>query len=162
MDIVSHALWGGTIIRKKPYLWWAFFFGAAPDILGSGPGFLYLLFSRHILWSSATWPLLPQILKDNYFLWHGLFAAAIVSLAIFIIRREAWFLILPYLLHSFVDIFTHQADPLSRLFSPFVSYDSNRVLGLNWWESAWIWWLTTALLTSINLLIAYKNRKFRH
>lgn len=159
MDLVSHALWGSTIIRRKPYVWWALFFGAAPDLLGSGPGVFYLLLVQHRFWSSTTWPLLPQALKDNYHFWHGLLATVIVFLAIVIIKQKAWFLILPYLLHIGMDLFTHVTDVSSSLFFPFVKYNSNRLISLNWWEHSWILAINILLLVIINLYLWSRKNK---
>ncbi|MBI5732973.1 hypothetical protein HY967_03370 [Candidatus Jorgensenbacteria bacterium] len=162
MDIISHALWGGTVIRKKPLAWLALLTGAAPDILGSGPAFVYLIVAHGKFWSSETWMLLPQILKDNYHFWHTILAAMLVGVFLLFWGKRFMIFIIPYLLHIVMDLFTHQTDMLSRLFSPFVQYNINRVSGLDWWEHPWISWTNLGLLVSVNMVLWYRaKRKIR-
>lgn len=158
MDILSHAAWGATLVRKRPLVWWALLFGIAPDILGSGPGALYLMFVKGVLWGNNTWQLLPEFLRQNYELWHSLFGLAIFGIILLLIQRRFLILLLPYFFHIVLDLFTHKTDILSRLFYPFVRYNMNRVTGMNWWENGYIWWFSTAILVLVNILI-YRRQK---
>jgi len=156
MDIFSHALWGATIVRTKTLVFGALLAGAAPDLLGSGPGFLYLLLAHHRIWSTTTWILLPGWMVGNYHLWHSLLGAGIFFMLLLFLAERFWILILPFLLHIFVDLFTHQGYIWYRLFFPFVRYDINRISGINWWEHRWIWVTNFGLLILINGIIRYR------
>ncbi len=158
MDIFSHALWGATIIRKKELIPWALFLGAAPDLLGSGPAFFYLLFNN-LLQEKKLWAVLPDFLRSNYSFWHSLLGIFLVFLLILMVKRKYWFLTFPYLFHVFLDFFTHEIDILARLFFPFVKYNPLRVMGFNWWEHKTIIFINFFLLIGINLIIWYKNKK---
>jgi hypothetical protein len=159
MDIVSHALWGGTIVRKRPLLWWAFFFGALPDIISTGIGSIYYFFKTGSFLPENWWALLPTWSKNLYFWSHSVFGAAIILAILFFIGKRFTVLILPYLLHIGMDLFAHKGDQLSRLLYPLVRYKMERVSGLNWWEHSWIWLANIALLIGINLFLWYKNKR---
>lgn len=165
MDIVSHALWGTTIVRRKPLVWWAAFFGALPDLLGSAPGFFYLLFAQGVLWGTDTWQFMPQWTRDAYHLSHSILGIAIVALVLWALGRHParlnsangpreWLVLtLPFSFHIFLDVFTHVTDPLARLFFPFVSWNAARVIGVNWWESWWIMGANAAALVLVNAVL---------
>ena len=159
MDILSHALWGATVIRTRPLLYWAFLTGAAPDILGSGPGFLYLLSVRHRMWSVGTWPLLLPWMQDNYHLWHSLVGSAFFFIFLLFFSQRFWILILPYLLHIFMDVLTHRGNGWQRMLFPFKFTAVSTISGINWWESWWVWPLNLGLLVAVNGIIEY--RKFK-
>ncbi|MDI6733921.1 MAG: hypothetical protein QMD50_00300 [Patescibacteria group bacterium] len=159
MDIFSHALWGTTIIRKRPFVWWAFLFGAAPDILGTGPGILYTLFKQKQFLPPNFWQLMPQFAKENYHFWHSILGILVVFLLLFFIKRGVYILTIPYIFHVFIDILTHQTDIFSRLFYPLVKYSEARSFGLNWWENSWLIWLSLILIIVINSIIFIINKK---
>lgn len=159
MDIFSHAAWGATIVRKRPLVWWALFFGAGPDVLGSGPGALYLLFVKGMLWGSKTWGLMPELFRENYAFWHSLLGSLVVFIFLSVLGKRFIPLIFPYLVHVFLDLLTHKTDMLSRLYYPFVEYSMNRVTGVNWWESGTVWWMCTAVLILVNLLFRMRSKR---
>ncbi|MDO8469519.1 MAG: hypothetical protein Q7S84_00675 [bacterium] len=170
MDLLSHALWGATIVRKRHLVWWAALFGALPDLVGSAPGFLYLLFARGILWGTDTWQLMPAWTHDAYHLSHSLLGIAVVAVTLACVgkwharttdtvRSGGWLiLILPFSFHIVLDLFTHVTDPLARLLFPFVAWDAAHVIGVNWWESGWI--IATNIATLI-LMNAFLWRRWR-
>ncbi len=158
MDIISHALWGATVVRKKPLLWWAALTGAAPDLLSNGIAFLYLLFAHGRLWSTTTWPLLPPTLKSLYSLTHSLIGLAIVAGLFLLFERRYFVLVLPYALHLAMDLMSHRGDFLYRLLYPLVEYDANRITGLNWWEHWWLWASNLALLVVVNLVVHWHHK----
>lgn len=158
MDIFSHAVWGATLVRKRPLVWWALLFGAGPDILGSGPGALYLLVVKGVFWGTNTWQLMPDFFRQNYAFWHSILGIAAIAIFLLIAGRRYLMLLLPFSFHVLLDLFTHETDILSRLFHPFTPYLPERVVGANWWESSWMLWVSTALLIGINLLVLLKSK----
>ncbi|MFA4937449.1 MAG: hypothetical protein WC575_04175 [Patescibacteria group bacterium] len=158
MDIFSHALWGATIIRKKPLIWWAALVGALPDLLGSGPGFFYLLIIRNQFWGANIWQLLPTWAIVDYHFWHSLVSVLILLIILWLLGRRWLVLIFPYLLHLLIDLFTHQGDALYRLFYPLLSYSSERSGGINWWDVSWIWWINVGLLLIINFVLWFRKK----
>ncbi|MFH1866504.1 MAG: hypothetical protein ABIJ81_00235 [Patescibacteria group bacterium] len=159
MDIFSHALWGATIIRKRSMIWWAALAGALPDILGSGPGAIYLLIIHQRFWGVNIWQLLPDWATANYHLWHGLVGVLIILLILWLIGRYWLILIFPYLLHVTIDLFTHQGDILHRLFYPILPYSIERQVGINWWEVGWVWLVNFGLLLLINIIFLFRRKK---
>ncbi|MBI3440463.1 MAG: hypothetical protein HY052_01440 [Proteobacteria bacterium] len=147
MDILSHGLWGATILRNRKVVWWAFLSGMAPDILGSGGAFIYLL-TIGKFWGTGTWQLLPPWAKELYHFHHSLLAALIYFLLLRCISRRHGILILPYLLHILMDAFTHATDGGGRLLYPL--HTSLGISGLNWWEHWWIMALNIAGLAVVN------------
>ena len=158
MDLLSHALWGATIVRRKQFVWWAALFGALPDILGSGPGFLYLLFARGIIWGTNTWQAMPEWTRDAYHLSHSLLGVAIIAVLLLCIGRRWLLLLIPFSFHIVLDLFTHVTDPLARLLFPFVAWDAARVIGVNWWESEWIIAANVATLILVNAFLWRRGR----
>lgn len=157
MDIFSHAAWGATLVRKRPLVWWALLFGVGPDILGSGPGALYLLITKGMLWGTGTWELMPQIFRESYALWHSLLGGFIIFVFLLLIGKRFLPLLFPFLFHILLDLFTHQTDILSRLFYPFLGYNNARATGINWWENRTAWWTCTATLIAINIFFWVKE-----
>ncbi|MFH1111864.1 MAG: hypothetical protein V1712_02225 [Patescibacteria group bacterium] len=158
MDIFSHALWGATIIQKKSLIWWAVVAGALPDLLGSGPGFLYLLIIRNRFWGANIWQLLPNWAIVDYHFWHSLISVLILLIILWLLGRRWLVLIFPYLLHLLIDSFTHQGDVWYRLFYPLLSYSSERSGGINWWDIGWIWWVNIGLLLIINFVLWFRKK----
>lgn len=156
MDILSHGLWGVTILRDRKTMWWAFLSGMAPDLLGSGGAFIYLLTIGEF-WGTGTWQLLPPWAKELYRFHHSLLAVLVYFLAFYFISIRYSILILPYLLHVLMDTLVHANDMSNRLFYPLEP--SIGIYGLNWWEHWWIVALNVAGLLAINLFLWFRRRK---
>lgn len=155
MDILSHGLWGATIVRKRKLVWWALLAGMAPDILGSAAAFVYLL-TIGKFWGTASWQYLPQWTKDLYLFNHSLLAVLIYWIVLFVFAREYDILILPYIFHVLLDVFTHDTIMLNRLFYPAVFQSGMQ--GLNWWQHWWIMGLNIAGLALINGFLFIRRR----
>ena len=156
MDVLSHGLWGATILRDRKLIWWAFLSGMLPDLLGSGSGFIYLLTIGEF-WGRNTWQLLPDWSRELYRLHHSLLSVAVYFVLLTIFLRNYPMLILPYLLHVLMDVPVHATDMMNRLFYPLV-VDSG-VYGLNWWEHWWIEAANFCALVIINLVLFLRRRK---
>lgn len=155
MDILSHGLWGATILRERKVVWWAFLAGIAPDVLGSGSAFVYLL-TIGKFWGTGMWRLLPGWTKELYHFHHSLLGVLVYFMALSLFLRNYRLLILPYALHVLMDAFTHSNDSLDRLFYPLEA--GANIHGLNWWEHWWIMALNGASLIIINAVLILRRR----
>jgi membrane-bound metal-dependent hydrolase YbcI (DUF457 family) len=158
MDIISHAIWGVTFVRKKDLFWLAMFFGALPDLISTGIGSLYSFLKTGSFLKENWWLNLPIWSKHLYFLFHSIFGLLILFFILFLFKRKFLILIIPYFLHIFIDLFTHRGDPIFRLFYPFIGYSTERVFGINWWESSFVILLNIILIVGINIFIFLKNK----
>jgi hypothetical protein len=155
VDIFSHGLWGATILRKRKLAWWAFLVGMAPDLLGSGAAFIYLLTIGRF-WGTDTWQYLPDWTKGMYHFHHSLLALLLYFVALYLISIRYSILLLPYAFHILLDAFTHENNIFNRLFYPGV-YEMN-LRGLNWWEHWWIMALNVSALVGINAFFFLRKR----
>lgn len=162
MDILSHGLWGATVLRpfrkgedKRKFLLWAMLAGMAPDILGSGAAFIYLLMIGEF-WGEGTWQFLPQWTRELYHFHHSLLSVVVYWAILFIVVREYDILILPYLFHVLLDGVTHDTNLLNRLFYPAV-FDYG-IHGLNWWEHWWIMGLNVVGLLLVNAFFFLRKK----
>jgi len=152
MDIISHALWSVTIVREKRLWGWAIFFGILPDIISTGVGIFYLFLKNGFFLKENWWLNLPNWSKSLYFLSHSLFGFLILFFIIFLFKKKFLVLTLPFGFHSLVDLLTHQNDPLFRIFYPLFEYKEERVIGFNWWENFWIFFINIFLIILVNVL----------
>jgi hypothetical protein len=161
MDMISHGVWGATIVRRKNLLIPAFIIGVLPDLISTVPGFIYVQFSQGLTWAFA-WSALPAWSTGLYDYSHSLLGLATFSLLILFFFRKYLILIYPYAAHIFLDLFTHQNDILARLFYPWVAYDQSRVWGLDWWEHPWVSVINWAAIIIVNLIIVYRHRQLKN
>ncbi|MBI2096855.1 MAG: hypothetical protein HYT40_01725 [Candidatus Sungbacteria bacterium] len=112
MDIFAHALWSGAIYNKKR-VWWAVFFGIAPDLFSFG-----VFIVAHVLTSGFT-PiafdhgdvprpeLVPQYVHALYNVSHSLIVWAVLfAIGWFYFQRLPWEFT-AWGLHILIDIPTH-------------------------------------------------------
>lgn len=156
MDILSHGLWGATILRQRRLVWWALLAGMAPDILGSGSAFVYLL-TVGKFWGTDTWQYLPQWTRELYHVHHSLLSVVLYWLILLAFLRRYDILIIPYLFHVLLDGFTHDTNILNRFLYPLAVEAGMH--GLNWWEHWWIMALNAAGLAAVNLLFVVRRRR---
>lgn len=160
MDIISHGVWGTTIIRKPKLFIPIFISGLLPDLISTVIGFVYLQIVNGFD-LNFNWGLLPDWSRVLYSYSHSIVGLIIFSILIMIFARHYLILIFPYAFHIFLDLFTHVSDPLARIFYPFVEYDSSRLWGINWWEYPWTsivsWWLL--IVINVGFYIYHKNQK---
>lgn len=162
MDMISHGVWGATIARRPKLLIPIFISGLLPDLISTVAGFIYLEIV-HGLSLTFDWNTLPDWSRFLYGYSHGLIGLATFSILIIIFARRYLILILPYAFHIFLDLFTHNGDPLARLFYPLVNYNSQRLWGLNWWENPWTSLVNWTLIIGINIgFIVYRRQKSKN
>ena len=160
MDIISHGIWGATIVRRPKLLIPILLSGFLPDLISTATGFLYLQITQGIN-LTFSWSSLPVWSTALYGYSHGLIGLVIFSILIIIFARNYLILIIPYAFHIFLDLFTHVSDPLARIFYPFVKYSGDRLWGINWWEHPWtsiVSW-TLLILINVGLFIYHKYKK---
>lgn len=159
MDIISHGIWGSTIIRRPKMVILAFISGTLPDLASTVAGFLYLQFSKGPT-LAFNWNTLPAWSTYLYSFTHSLLGLSIFSVLLIVLARRYLLLIIPYALHLLLDLFTHAGDPLERLFYPWIKYNSARAWGFNWWEHPWTSLLNWGVILIINIgLFAYYRHK---
>jgi len=152
MDIFSHALWGVTIVRKQNLFWWVALTGMAPDILGTGPGFIYIMIKYHVFISYKTWNLLPYWMNVSYSFWHGLPAVVLIWLLFYLFARGYQVIIWPYAWHIFIDLFSHHNNILARLLFPLPNpWPQLNWFGYDWWQYSTVWIINLVLLVIVNL-----------
>lgn len=151
MDSFSHAAWGATIVRKNPQIWWAALSGALPDLLTFIYGFLKFRRKYFKYLSDLAWYDGPQdpYLKVYYFS-HSLIPITAVAIILYFISPAYTIIVIPYYLHIFLDIFTHQGVWATRLFFPISKFHFD---GRNWWKNKWMTIGNWAVLVVINLII---------
>ena len=154
MDLISHGLWGIAITNKKVNPILAFFSGSLPDLVSSGLGFVYLLIYKGVFWSTNTWSLLPLWIQTLYYFSHSLLGA-ITFFIIITIFRWPKILLLPYLFHLFLDVFTHAGSPINRLVFP-LEINSTFHVTTNWWDNYWLIIINWALLL---ILLFWQNKR---
>lgn len=157
MDILTHGLWGATILRRRKGVWWAFLAGTVPDLLGSTPAFIYLL-TMGKFWGTDTWQYLPQWTREVYHFHHSFLSVVLYGVVVSVAARGYVVLLIPYAFHVLLDGFTHSTDIVNRLLYPTV-FDVC-IHGLNWWEHGWIVAVNVAALLLINVaLVARRHRR---
>jgi len=162
MDIISHGVWGATIIRQPKLLIPAIVSGFLPDLISTVAGFFYLQVTQGLN-LTFVWSALPAWSRDLYGYSHGFLGLAVFSGILILFAKRYWILICPYALHIFLDLFTHRGDPLARLLYPFLDYNPQRLLGWNWWEYPYMSVINWALLIVINVafIFYYRRRKLK-
>lgn len=142
MDILSHALWGITIIRSRELLPLIVGVSLLPD-LGTLPGVYEVLHIYYQDHQRGVRRSFHQLLTDwreitpskfaleFYLSFHSLFAWLAFSLLLFVFARNYLILSLAYLWHLLIDIPTHyEPKPLYPLSKPGLkSFDSRT----DWW-----------------------------
>ncbi len=120
MDVFSHGLWtaaaykGASIKTKKPFkIWWAVFFGLAPDLFSFGILFITRLVTGHLfkpefIDDHGLHPeLVPNYIHTLYNWTHSLVIFGIAFLLIWAIRRKPFWELAAWGFHILSDIPTH-------------------------------------------------------
>lgn len=153
MDIVSHAVWGATIIRTKPEFWWAALFGALPDLILAVYGinrFGWKYFQDTTDQKFGTKAQSPFI--KVYYFTHSLVPITCFAILLLIIEPRYVIVTIPYYAHVLLDSFTHSGPWAARLLYPisFIHFH-----GRDWWKNNWISIGNWAAIIFINIIIIY-------
>jgi len=160
MDILAHGLWSGAVYNTSKRLWWAVFFGVAPDLFSFGLFFLQMILGivPRPDFSRAEPPdpsLVPSYIHSLYNVTHSLVIFLIVFGIIWLVRRRPFWEFGAWGLHILIDIPTHTSQffPTPFLF-PFSSF---HIDGISW-SAPWFMILNYASIVAIYALIIYKKR----
>ena len=151
MDIISHTLWGATIVRQRPQIYWAMFFGALPDF------WVGICYIEYIIKKRFKDILNLKFFDDSslfsfkiYYFFHNLFSGLIFLIVVYLIWPKYWLIVTPYFFHLFLDVFTHTGKWASPMFYPISKY---RFRGVNWWTNKWLPTANWLALILVNLVI---------
>lgn len=167
MDILSHGLWSAAAYkaaslppRKPKKIWWAVFFGLAPDFFSFGIVFVsnlitYASLRPHFVDDTGPNPdLVPNYVHGLYNITHSLIIFGSIFLLVWLIRKKPFLEMGAWGLHILMDIPTHT----SRFFpTPFLwPLSSLKVSVISWAEP---WFLITNYIVLTILLFTLFRRK---
>ncbi|MFZ6035792.1 MAG: metal-dependent hydrolase [Patescibacteria group bacterium] len=150
MDIVSHAAWGSTIIRSRGMIGWAALSGALPDVIPALIGFLR--FGRKyasVLRGIESQEKFDDVYMRVYYMTHSLIPVSLIAGIILVVAPAYWYLVIPYYLHIFLDVCTHERVWATRLLYPFSDFHFR--FGRNWWPRPWISIANWTILVIVNI-----------
>lgn len=131
MDFISHGLWGGIAAgrKNKKDFWKSFTWGAMPDILPFGPFFLVRIYRMivgdggYVFSGPPDGSSIPQYVFQLYSVTHSYFTFLFVFLIFYLIYKKPNWLMIGWLIHITMDIFTHSKAFFPTPFLwPFSSY----------------------------------------
>lgn len=165
MDIAAHALWSGAIYHKKR-VWWAIFFGVAPDLFSFGVLTIARMFQQGVssLFLAGeverTQYLLqvPDYVYSLYNVTHSLTVWAVLCIIGWLYFKRIPWEFTAWGLHILIDIPTHASTffptpflwPLPQPF--FVNSIS--------WGTPWFMILNYAAITFVYLVL-FRKKIFR-
>mgnify|MGYP001574126082 FL=1 len=156
MDIFSHGLWSYAIFHRKKYALKAVLAGILPDILSFGPHFILSIFAGSFVRGKPSLSSIPEYVSTLYNLTHSLIIFTIVVLLIYIFFRKFYIWLLAWPLHTFVDIFTHDA---SFFPTPFLYPISNyRFNGYSWGHPKFLL-IDYSLIVLVYIFIFYSKKR---
>ncbi len=158
MDILSHALWGATIVRDKELLPLVIGASVFPDV-GCLPDVFEVLRVYYQDYKRGVKRSFKELLTDwkeipsrasafgVYYFFHSFFVWLALTGALFLIARDYLVISICYLLHLLIDIPTHRE---ARPFFPFSKFHIKGVYFLDDWR---VFLINIFLLAIINLII---------
>lgn len=158
MDILSHALWGATVVRNKELLPLVIGVSTFPDV-GSLPQVFEVLRSYYKDYQKGIRRTFGELLTDwkkiqpsvfafnFYYFFHSFFVWLVLTGALFLIARDYLVISICYLLHLLIDIPTHRE---ARPFFPFSKFHIRGIYFLDDWR---VFLINIFLLVIINLII---------
>jgi hypothetical protein len=173
MDIISHALWSGALLKsvnlklkkKKLNFWMAAFFGMFPDIFAFViPSFIFFIliilkeeFNITNLGIILQSPPYSNIVDMLYNISHSLIIFSLVFLIVWLIFRKPIWIMLGWLLHILIDIPTHL---IGYFPTPFLWPISNfKINGLIYWREPAFMIIDIVLLIIVYWMILTKEKK---
>lgn len=164
MDIFAHALWTGLVFQRAKRVFWAAFFGVAPDLFSFGLFFIQMIISGRLFSQdfNRTEPpdpsLVPQYVHSLYNVTHSLVIFLIVFGIVWAIRKKPFWELGGWALHILIDIPTHTSRffPTPFLF-PFSSFTVNGVS----WGTPWFMVVNYSSLIVLYAVILFRRRHKR-
>lgn len=150
MDIISHALINNLVFQELPvtYKWWAILFGMLPDVISFSTTANLSFLKKFLFFKKIPHSYIPPRVFFIYKITHSLLVWLVI-LGIFLLfgwklLAIAW---TGWLLHIFIDIFTHNAK----------SFPTKILWPLSDWHYSGFTWSTKRfmIIQLILLVLAY-------
>jgi len=160
MDILSHALWGATIVRDKELLSLVIGGSFLPDV-GCLPDVFVVLRTHYKDYRKGVkrtfrefltdWKEIPSraAVFDLYYFFHSFFTWLILTVVLFLVGKDYLVISLVYFIHLIIDIPSHQE---ARPFFPFSNF---RIKGVYFLDNKWVFLVNILLLILVNVVIAF-------
>lgn len=158
MDILSHALWGATIIRDKELLPLVIGGSVLPDV-GCLPDVFVVLRSYYKDYKKGIkrsfrelltdWREIPSRASafDFYYAFHNFFTWLMFTIFLFLIAKDYLIISFCYLFHLIIDIPTH------REARPFYPFSRLRIRGIYFLDDWRVSLMNILLLIIVNIAI---------
>ena len=159
MDIISHTIWGATIVRDKEFLPLVIGSSVLPDV-GCLPDVFVVLRTYYKDYKKGVKRSFKELLTDwkeipsrasvfsFYYFFHSFFTWLILTLVLFLVARDYLVVSLCYLFHLIIDLPTHRE---ARPFFPFSKF---RIKGIYFLDNWRIILANIVLLVTVNILLA--------
>lgn len=137
MDTLSHALWGKALFGYTKYSWWAFFFGALPDLPSFGIYMLYSILNSSFQPGAPSIESLPFWVFFNYNFTHSFVIAFTIIYLVSLKNRPFAFTMLGWPFHICLDFPFHSKEYFpTQIFWPFSDFSIDGIP----WSKWYIWW----------------------
>lgn len=158
MDILSHALWGATIVRNRELLPLVIGVSVFPDV-GSLPQVFEVLDNYYKDYQKGVKRNFKQLLTDwknikpskfavsFYYFFHNIFVWLAITILLFLVAKNYLVISFVYLLHLIIDLPTHRE---ARPFFPFSKF---RLKGIYFLDNKWVFVVNILLLIIVNVFI---------
>jgi len=159
MDFFAHALWAYAAFRKQTLTKWAVVMSVMPDVLSFGIYMLTLFVTGNFAFGKPP-EVIPDYVTFMYNITHSMFIAGMFGIFLYIRYRKYMLLVLGWVLHIGIDIFSHSEDffpthflyPISNFNVSFIAWGNKWFMIANY----------TALLIVYGMLGIRRLRKRKH
>jgi len=160
MDILSHALWGATIVRDKKLLPLVIGSSLLPDA-GCLPDVFVVLRTYYQGYKKGVrrtfrefltdWKEIPSrvVVFDFYYFFHSFFTWLMLTVILFLVGKDYLVISLVYFFHLVIDLPTHRE---ARPFFPFSNF---RIKGVYFLDNKWVFLVNILLLILVNAVITF-------
>jgi len=107
MDVFAHFLWTSGLFWKSKKHWLIGLFGVLPDLLSFGVYLVIRLFTGGPAFGRPNLATIPPYVHTLYNLTHSLVMWLLYAAIVYLLFRKYFILMLGWLLHIFLDVFTH-------------------------------------------------------
>ncbi|MFH0951967.1 MAG: hypothetical protein V1838_02125 [Patescibacteria group bacterium] len=155
MDIISHGLWGAAVAPQKELIISSMISGIVPD-LWTIPFLLRYAFVKRLRKMSLSefWNTIPPELHKLYHYFHSFVILVVIAVIMVWLFKVIWWLLLPWLIHLVLDIFSHQGDLRAKMFYPLSKYRFRSFT--NWFESPVLTivnWVVVLIIVTWRILV---------